>query len=153
MFGCPVPVPISLDSVSPATPGAFAEIAVRKYDVVIISQACDIEQGKVENIILCPLSRLDDVAPPTNLRAREELRRGFVIGRHLLNRAEDFDFHVVEFRHVFGLPKTFLLEYAEKAVRRLRLLPPYREHLAQAFARFFMRVGLPMDIPPFISKG
>ena len=25
--------------------------------------------------------------------------------------------------------------------------PPYREHLAQAFARFFMRVGLPIDIP------
>jgi hypothetical protein len=33
--------------------------------------------------------------------------------------------------------------------RRLRLLPPYREHLSQAFARFFMRVGLPVDIPPF----
>jgi hypothetical protein len=29
------------------------------------------------------------------------------------------------------------------------LLPPYREHLSQAFARFFMRVGLPVDIPPF----
>ncbi len=32
---------------------------------------------------------------------------------------------------------------------RLRLLPPYREHLAQGFARFFMRVGLPVDIPAF----
>ena len=31
----------------------------------------------------------------------------------------------------------------------LRLLPPYGEHLSQAFARFFMRVGLPVDIPPF----
>jgi len=24
--------------------------------------------------------------------------------------------------------------------------PPYREHLSQAFARFFMRVGLPIPI-------
>jgi hypothetical protein len=31
----------------------------------------------------------------------------------------------------------------------VRLLPPYREHLAQAFARFFIRVGLPVDVPPF----
>jgi len=30
--------------------------------------------------------------------------------------------------------------------KRLRLCPPYREHLAQAFARFFMRVGLPQDV-------
>ncbi len=29
---------------------------------------------------------------------------------------------------------------------RLRLLPPYREHLSQAFARFFMRVGLPVAV-------
>jgi hypothetical protein len=35
---------------------------------------------------------------------------------------------------------------------RLRLLPPYREHLSQSFARFFMRVGLPVDIPSFTSK-
>ena len=28
---------------------------------------------------------------------------------------------------------------------------PYREHLAQAFARYFMRVGLPVDIPAFKS--
>lgn len=32
---------------------------------------------------------------------------------------------------------------------RLRLLLPYREHLAQSFARFFMRIGLPIDIPEF----
>ncbi len=29
---------------------------------------------------------------------------------------------------------------------RLRLLPPYREHLSQAFARFFMRVVLPVEV-------
>ena len=29
------------------------------------------------------------------------------------------------------------------------IIPPIREHLSQAFARFFMRVGLPFNIPPF----
>lgn len=33
----------------------------------------------------------------------------------------------------------------------LRLHPPYREHLSQAFARFFLRVGLAGDIPPLTS--
>jgi len=35
---------------------------------------------------------------------------------------------------------------AQRGEPRLRLRPPYREHLSQAFARFFMRVGLPTDI-------
>lgn len=33
-----------------------------------------------------------------------------------------------------------------KEIEHLRLLPPYREHLSQAFARYFMRVGLPQDL-------
>ena len=49
-----------------------------------------------------------------------------------------------------AVPRAFLEDLiAERGTKRLRLLPPYREHLSQAFARFFMRVGLPVDIPPF----
>jgi hypothetical protein len=33
-----------------------------------------------------------------------------------------------------------------RAIPRPQLLPPYREHLSQAFARFFMRVGLPTPV-------
>jgi hypothetical protein len=47
------------------------------------------------------------------------------------------------------LPFPFLSSLAAANGKRLRLLPPYREHLSQAFARFFMRVGLPTDIPKF----
>jgi hypothetical protein len=32
---------------------------------------------------------------------------------------------------------------------RWRLQSPFREHFSQAFARFFMRVGLPAAIPAF----
>jgi hypothetical protein len=55
---------------------------------------------------------------------------------------------VVDFRSLFTLPLSFLREQA-KSAKRVRLFPPYREHLSQAFARFFMRVGLPVDIPAF----
>jgi hypothetical protein len=36
---------------------------------------------------------------------------------------------------------------------RMVLPPPYREHLAQAFARYFMRVGLPHDAKAFEKEG
>ena len=37
--------------------------------------------------------------------------------------------------------------------QRLRLLSPYKEHFAQSFARFFMRVGLPRDAGAFAAAG
>jgi hypothetical protein len=55
----------------------------------------------------------------------------------------------VDFRRVFSLPLGFMRGLATAQGNRLRLLPPYREHLSQSFARFFMRVGLPEDIPAF----
>ena len=55
---------------------------------------------------------------------------------------------VVSFRQIYSVPLDYLRERAKQRPR-LRLLPPYREQLAQAFARYFMRVGLPIDIPPF----
>jgi hypothetical protein len=61
----------------------------------------------------------------------------------------ELDVAVVDFRRVYSLPLDYLREFATETGDRIRLLPPYREHLAQAFARFFMRVGLPIDIPPF----
>jgi hypothetical protein len=72
---------------------------------------------------------------------------------HLLS-ASDFagtvsEIRVVDFRRVSALPLTFLRTRVLTQQRRLRLLPPYREQLSQAFARFFMRVGLPVDIPAF----
>jgi len=53
---------------------------------------------------------------------------------------------IVDFGRIFSLPKAFVHQFAAKQGKRLRLSPPYREHLSQSFARFFMRVGLPQDI-------
>ena len=52
-------------------------------------------------------------------------------------------------RRAYSLPLTFVRSRAARTGERLRLLPPYREHLSQAFARYFIRVGLPQDIPAF----
>jgi hypothetical protein len=62
---------------------------------------------------------------------------------------QEFDYSLVDLGSLFSLPTGLVRDLAERQGQRSRLNPPYREHLAQAFARFFMRVGLPVDIPKF----
>jgi hypothetical protein len=76
---------------------------------------------------------------------------GHVWNLSMLNREDGAGYaaglRLVDFHEVFSLPRDFLESWLKKEGQpRLRLCPPYREHLSQAFARFFMRVGLPTDI-------
>ena len=148
---CPlVLAPAAIDS-------AKVSAEVMEYDVVIMSQSCDLEQRKIALVLVCsvwPLSKFEEKNSFfESRRGKEALRQGNVLGYHLLNKCETNGFKtgylVVDFRSVYSVPFDFLLNLATKKGRRLRLLPPYREHLSQAFARFFMRVGLPVDIPSF----
>ena len=90
-----------------------------------------------------------------NIEQKEALRRGYMPGLHLLDKASLFDkedFYIVEFRSTFTVPIKFLKDFVKSINVRYRLRSPYCEHLSQAFARFFMRVGLPADIPKFADK-
>jgi len=147
---CPVVIPTSEISDE-------VEARVISYDVVVMSQSCDLVQKKVDLVLVCPIWPLRDFEKRSDYfksrKGKEVLRRGNVPGYHLLNRCEidgfQTEYLVVDFRNIYGVPFNFLIDFAKKRDKRLRLLPPYREHLSQAFARFFMRVGLPVDIPPF----
>jgi hypothetical protein len=85
-----------------------------------------------------------------------EARKGKFGYYHVLNRCEvaglELDFMLIDFHEVFTLSIDLVRQFARNQEQRPRLLPPYREHMAQAFARLFMRVGLPSDIPPFGKK-
>ncbi len=133
------------------------EIVQSHYDVVVLSQSCDLANDKLDLVQVCPFWLLDTLAANVTFlqsrKGKEDLRRGNLPGYHLLNRCTipglETDFLVVDFRTVFGVKLASLKDLAVRRSPRPRLLPPYREHLAQAFARFFMRVGLPVDIPAF----
>jgi hypothetical protein len=60
-----------------------------------------------------------------------------------------FPFSIVNFHSIYAAPKDYLLELAGRQNLRIRLRPPYRENLSQAFGKYFMRVGLPLDIRAF----
>lgn len=132
----------------------------RDQDVIIMSQSCDMVKGreKLTDILLCAVwkrSELTEGYLASNV-GMEDARRGNLPGFHVLGECALPDFYrevrVVDFRRVYSLPLPFVRKLVTETEQRIRLLPPYREQLAQAFARYFMRVGLPTDIPPFLSS-
>ncbi|MBN2279714.1 MAG: hypothetical protein JXQ65_03960 [Candidatus Marinimicrobia bacterium] len=130
------------------------------YDVIILSQSCDLEWKKTKTVLICPYKPYSEfVKENTNYGskdAKKALSESNAIAFHLLEKCkiEGFihDFLIVDFRHTFSVPLYFLEYHAKKSETRLRLLPPYREQLSQNFARFFMRVGLPNNIEGFVPE-
>ncbi|MBN2157741.1 MAG: hypothetical protein JW776_16960 [Candidatus Lokiarchaeota archaeon] len=129
-----------------------------EYNVIIMSQSCDLINKKLNNVLVCPYWQLEEIEEQypwfKSNKNKEKLRRGDQPNYHLLNEChlEEYEFShiVVDFRDVYSVPFSYATEYSQSQKKRLRLLSPYIEHLAQAFARFFMRVGLPIDIDPFV---
>ncbi len=136
-------------------------------DVVVMTQACDLEHQKVSNVSLCPQTSIDeyfnfwksDMEAKGNKPSKRAWERhcndicdGFIWNLSMLNKEENdgetrIDNRIVNFHEVFNVPRAFLESLiSHRGQERYRLLPPYREHLSQAFARFFMRVGLPLPI-------
>jgi len=137
-----------------------------RADVVVLSQACDLEHNKVANAILCPHLPLEEykklwedamaqggqnATPKAWRRHWDDIREGFNWNLTVLNAGSagslSVTHRVVDFHEVFTVPRTFIESLiSQRGWPRLRLRPPYREHVSQAFARFFMRVGLPVPI-------
>lgn len=135
-------------------------------DVVVMTQACDLEHKNVENVILCPhvslcehysnwkknMENASQNPSKSAWRAHcNDICNGFMWNLTMLNGCRigesSIDVRIVYFHEVFTIPRSFLESLlAQRNRARFRLLPPYREHLSQAFARFFMRVGLPVPI-------
>jgi len=151
---CPVFLPpVDLDPASEE-----AELTWEKRDLIVMSQSCDLVSGreKVTEVLFCAVWSQSDLPPNSHLasaKGLEDARRGNLPGFHLIANCTEPDFirdvRIVDFRRCYSLPLAFVRRQAEVTSPRLSLLPPYREHLSQAFARYFMRVGLPVDIPPF----
>ncbi|WP_437767590.1 hypothetical protein WMF27_18255 [Sorangium sp. So ce281] len=58
-----------------------------------------------------------------------------------------FPMSLVGFHHVFVQPRSAVDRWLASRGPRLRLRPPYRDHVSQAFGMFFMRVGLHQAVP------
>lgn len=154
LSGCHVPVLVSESSPSE---GSVIDIDLELRNIIILTQSCDLENGKAPLVAVCPLYRLpewEEASPDFRAKGRwETVRQGRVEGLHLLAGLQGPEINseslVVDFRQIYSLPIGYLSAHAERTGSRARLRSPDLEHFAQAFARFFMRVGLPSNIAKF----
>ncbi len=144
---------------------AEVEVEMESLTAVVLTQTCDLVQEHVEKVLLgavvdWPAAR-QQMVEAGNEKAksrafREALVRGNLPSLSLLHKHEPeplLNWSIVDFHQLFALPKKLVADVAMAAGPRLRLRSPYKEHLAQAFARYFMRVGLPLDARDFIKEG
>jgi len=150
---CPVPV-------FPADYGQTegnSAVGVRNVDLIIVTQSCDLENKKVTLVAMCSiwtvaqLKTLDEKYGKAD--RLEDVRKGKFEALHMLSSTEtpsnNWDVRIMDFREIHSRPVQFLGSHATKVGKRWRLKSPYLEHFSQAFARFFMRVGLPSAIQKF----
>jgi len=136
---------------------AIGAFEAEERDLIILSQSCDLVTGreKVSEVVCCASWEINQYSSGHlgTAKGLEEVRRGILPSYHMIaaSKLDGFEreTRIVDFRQFFSIPLAIVRREALHADNRLRLLPPYREHLAQAFARYFMRIGLPLDIPPF----
>jgi hypothetical protein len=116
-------------------------------DVILLTQSCDIPKQDTDRLLVCPHRDVMEVASKKEQRAN--IRKGRVLPYHLIEACEieghRFNQRVIDFRLATPLPKSFLEQFSRLRKTHGRLLPPYREKMAQAYANYFMRIGLPND--------
>jgi len=133
---------------------------ITRKNVIILSQSCDLEQEKIKIITVCPFVTISELIENNAIfqddNKKEDLRRGYFPYLHLLDKVSDIYFNndllVVNFRNIFTTHNEYLKDFVINQTSRIALKSPYIEHLSQSFARFFMRVGLPSTIKPFVKE-
>lgn len=135
------------------------DIQIDTFDLVVMTQACDLAHDKVDYVVCCPVSPHSDYdnLPPFNTmnaearnKHKDMITDGAIPGYCMIEEHTgdpDRPISLIDFHSVFGLPKVLLRRIALH--RHLRLISPFREHVSQSFARFFMRVGLPANVRKF----
>ena len=156
--------------VSADTQEFYAKGISRTYDTVIISQSCTLENGGSDDYVLvCPRRAYSEyvdsfLAKDQGLKTRDQSMKAILanleqirLGRNyqycLLNECTGLgltcEMQIVDLGTVFSIPYDVIKQMAQSCGQRLRLLSPYKEHLAQAFAYYYMRIALPKPIDSF----
>lgn len=141
----------SVEGATPEVP--FDTLSI---DAIVVTQSCDLENEKIDTVILCPIWPVSELECQLGMDEGrfENIRKGNEPAWHMINKCDDSGraISAVEFKRIHTVPKNALQNFASSQDNRIRLRPPYREHLSQSFARYFMRVGLPVPIPRFEKK-
>lgn len=126
-------------------------------DLVVMTQACDLENNPVENIVLCDLIDINDNIGHKTYNQKKDfigkVHAGRMPGYSLIenytgaNVNLHMDYKIVDFAEITTLSYVYLEKFLEyhKEGKRLRLNTPHRELLSQKFGNYFARIGLPNE--------
>jgi hypothetical protein len=136
--------------------GSLMPVRVRSRRVVVMTQSCDIPKAAQATLLLAEVESYETVATtgtdPSRYRStafRKSLAEGTAIGFFLLPPFGALNWSLVNFRALHVLPKDYVSEASSGESAVVRLASPYKEHLAQSFARYMMRVGLASTLSGF----
>jgi hypothetical protein len=163
LFGLSVYLPAEYSGVPEPNSQQAGEASV--LDGIVITPSCDLveRQGKSAqrnpNVVFCQhwdLAKKQKEDASLNKNAVEEIEKGrrpvFYILPASPHHEVQMGLRIVDFNHVYSLPKPLVQAHARTQRRRLRLAPPYCEHFAQAFARCYMRIGLEMTAAEYSER-
>ncbi len=151
-FNFPIYVPRYTND---AQTGETVTIDEESASVIVLSQSCDLlKMNRTDGtVVLCPMFDIPEQIQGGKMSesdwepmVKEEIVASRIINQHQ-HRWHSFNYQRVVLKQIYTVPYSFLKVFKGSYGTRVRLLPPYREHLAQAFAKQFMRVGLPHDLP------
>jgi hypothetical protein len=127
--------------------GKPPRVVRRQIDAVVLTQSCDIDKPPQTRLLVAEVQTYRALATAHGEKVaskgyRKELLQGRALGEFLLPPAHvgPGDWSVVNFRELHTVDRDRAKKTGDGLIG---LRSPYREHLAQAFARFVMRVGLP----------
>ncbi|HKI03756.1 MAG TPA: hypothetical protein VKK31_17380 [Thermoanaerobaculia bacterium] len=131
-------------------------LSLVKADVLVLTASCDLDlthtKKKIDFVLLCPHWEFDQAAKSPEVTGvkpsnKAEIESG-KMPRYCLLAASDLSefpmgLRMVDFNRLFQIPRSFVDACVAEQWPRLRMNPPYREHLAQSFGTCFTRIGLP----------
>lgn len=143
---CPL---IVFDTTQPTNDPSNIPLKRWRSTVVVLTQACDLAQGKVDKVLVAPIHNAEKLVEAGILKGnliRDQMRRHLVFGWYFLPATATpvtMPESLVDLRDVHTVPRAILEQLIASGQRMASLTSPYREHLAQHFAVTYMRVALP----------
>jgi hypothetical protein len=116
--------------------------------VIVLTQTCDLANEKATTVLVAAVADAQLVIDRGLMKAadvRGNLRSGRIWGAYFLPAATDLGLPemVVDLRRLHTVRLDLLRDLCRAGLRRGRVRPPYREHLAKHFADTYSRIGLP----------
>jgi hypothetical protein len=145
---CPI---VLIPSFDPATlrPAEGETVSVR---VIVLTQTCDFANGKVTSAV-CAVARdaqtlvAENLVKPADIKG--PIRSGRIWGWYFLPGQTELGLSemIVDLRQLHTVRLDLLIALCKRGLRRARVQPLYREHLAKHFADTYSRIGLPEPYP------